>query len=81
GDRAAAEDVVQDVLSVLAGFGLAEEDAVDAVRGLRALLHGFVALENAGGFRLPQDFDRSYERLVTAYAASLASWGAPVPAR
>lgn len=73
--RAAAMAVLQVVLSVLAGFGLEGEDAIDAVRGLRALLHGFVAIEAAGGFKLPQDLDRSYRRLVQTYADTLSTWG------
>jgi AcrR family transcriptional regulator len=77
--RAAAGAVLQVVLSVLDGFGLDGEDAIDAVRGLRALLHGFVAIEAAGGFRLPRDLDGSYRRLVGAYGDVLRSWG-PDPA-
>ena len=72
--QAAAMAVLQVVLSVLAGFGLEGEDAIDAVRGLRALLHGFVAIEAAGGFKLPQDLDRSYRRLVQTYADTLSTW-------
>ena len=72
--QAAAMAVLQVVLSVLAGFGLEGEDAIDAVRGLRALLHGFVAIEAAGGFKLPQDLDRSYRRLVQTYADTLGTW-------
>ena len=72
--REAAGALLRVVLSVLAGFGLEGDDAVDATRGLRAVLHGFVSLELAGGFRLPQDLDRSYDRLVAAYTEVLASW-------
>jgi len=42
---------------------------------VRALLHGFVAIEAAGGYQLPHDLDRSYLRLVEAFGASLSSWG------
>lgn len=78
--QAAAMAVLQVVLSVLAGFGLEGEDAIDAVRGLRALLHGFVAIEAAGGFKLPQDLDRSYRRLVQTYADTLSTWARPASA-
>ncbi|SDD06410.1 transcriptional regulator, TetR family [Geodermatophilus telluris] len=79
--RAAAHEVMGVVLSALAGFGLSGEDAVDAVRGLRSLLHGFAALEAAGGFALPQDLDRSYRRLVRSHGEVLRSWSsAPGPA-
>lgn len=68
---AAAEEVLTTVLSLLAGYGLAGDDAVDATRALRATLHGFVALESAGGFGMPRDVDRSFERLVDGLDAAL----------
>ncbi len=43
-----------------AGYGLTGDDAIHAIRGLRALMHGFVSLEAAGGFAMPQDLDESY---------------------
>lgn len=52
------------VAAVLQGFGLAESRAIDAVRAARSALHGFLAIEVAGGFRLPDDLDRSFETLV-----------------
>ena len=33
------------------------------------------AIEAAGGFKLPQDLDRSYRRLVQTYADTLGTWG------
>ncbi len=45
-----AEAVVRTVSAVLAGYGLTGDDAIHAIRGLRALMHGFVSLEAAGGF-------------------------------
>jgi len=62
--RAASDAVLHTVLALLAGRGLAGDDAIDAARALRAGLHGFVALEAAGGFGLPRDIDRSFERMV-----------------
>jgi AcrR family transcriptional regulator len=67
GDRehtAASDAVLQSVLGVLAERGLEGDEAVDATRGLRAALHGFVALEMAGGFGLPRDVERSYAALI-----------------
>lgn len=62
------------VYDALAGYGLTGDDAVDATRAFRAALHGFVSLESVGGFGLPVDVDRSFERLVTALETSLAGW-------
>jgi AcrR family transcriptional regulator len=67
----AAAVLLGTVTAVLDGFGLHASDAIDAVRGLRALMHGFVTLELAGGFALPLDLDESYRRLVRGFARSL----------
>ncbi|MGA1836129.1 WHG domain-containing protein [Herbiconiux sp. 11R-BC] len=71
---AAAAVAVGVIYDVLAGFGLEGDDAIDATRGLRSLLHGFVALEAAGGFGLPADVDRSFDRLVDAFIRSLPGY-------
>lgn len=73
---AAAAAVLQVALSVLEGFALTGADAIDALRGLRALMHGFVAIEAAGGYRMAQDLDRSYCRLVASFGDVLSTWGA-----
>jgi AcrR family transcriptional regulator len=70
----AAEGVAGIVYGVLAGYTLDGEDAVDATRTLRASLHGFVALEASDGFGLPQDVDRSFDRLVDALDRALSGW-------
>ncbi len=67
-----AAAVVGTVAAVLSGYGLEGDDAIHAIRGLRALMHGFVSLEATGGFALPQDLDESYRRLVDGFAASLS---------
>lgn len=73
---AAATAVLQVALSVLEGFGLTGADAIDALRGLRALMHGFVAIEAAGGYRMPEDLDHSYHRLVASFGVALSTWQA-----
>ncbi len=71
-ELAAAEDrVVRVVLAVLASFGLGGADAVHAARGLRSVVHGFAALELAGGFGLPLDCDESFRRLLHTWVAGL----------
>jgi AcrR family transcriptional regulator len=69
-----AVSFVQMFSAVLSGFGLAGEDAVDAIRGIRSALHGFVSLEAAGAFAMPLDIDRSFRRLVSALVAALDHW-------
>lgn len=73
-EHAAASDaVVATVFGVLGEIGLAGDDAVDAARALRSALHGFVVLEAAGGFGLPRDVDRSFERMITLLLRGLAA--------
>jgi AcrR family transcriptional regulator len=75
-EHAAASQEVLDVLYALfAGYGISQgTPSVDAARFVRSTLHGFVALENAGGFAMPRSVDRSFERLVDAVDAALATW-------
>jgi AcrR family transcriptional regulator len=70
--EAAAADAIELFRSVLTSFELSGEDAIDAIRSLRAAMHGFVSLELLGGFAIPLDIDRSYQRLLSAVIASLS---------
>jgi AcrR family transcriptional regulator len=72
--NAASRAALGTVLSLLTRYGLEGEDAIDATRAVRAALHGFVTLEAAGGFGLPQDVDRSFTRLVEILDAALGNW-------
>jgi len=69
---AAARRLVEVVVSVLQGYALEGDEALHATRALRSSLHGFVALESAGGFGLPLDLDVSFARLVAMHHAALA---------
>ncbi len=68
-----SRSIVNVVVVVLEPFGLSDEAAVHAVRGLRSISHGFVSLELAGGFGLPLDRDESFLRLLQTYLAGLSS--------
>lgn len=52
------------IAGVVGQAGIPEERSVDAVRILRSAVHGFVELETAGGFGLPDDVDASFERML-----------------
>src|ERR1035438_1405562 len=69
---------VEIIGDVLAGYDLRGDDAIDATRGLRAALHGWVTLEAT--FVHPANIDRSFDRLVQGLATALANW-ADQPAR
>jgi len=62
------------VYAVLEGYGIEGDDAVDATRTVRALLHGFVALEAVGAFGMARDVRASFDRAIDALDKSLAGW-------
>lgn len=69
--REASAELLGVVLAVLAPYGLSEDEATHAIRGLRSIVHGFVSLETAGGFGLPLDLDDSFDRLARLFVAGL----------
>ena len=73
GLREVAGKSVQTVVSVLHGFDLPEERTIDAVRAVRAGVHGFVALELGGGFRMREDVDQSFTVLLDMLVAGIAT--------
>jgi AcrR family transcriptional regulator len=72
---AAGEALLSTVTSVLAGYGVRGEDALHATRGLRGIIHGFVSLDAAGGFRMKLDLNESFDRVLRAFAADLTARG------
>jgi AcrR family transcriptional regulator len=58
-------------LAALRGYGLEDAAAIHATRCLRAMVHGFAAIEAAGGFGLSEDVDDTYEQLIRMFTASL----------
>lgn len=84
-DHAAATHAALRVMqAVMAGYGLTGDAAIDAIRGVRSALHGFVSLEASGGFGLPRDLDQSFDWLIHALNSALlapGTTGGPVPTR
>ncbi len=76
-DETAGREALEVVTSVLYGYGITGDDAIDVTRSFRAALHGFVALEAAGGFGLPVDVDRSFDWLLHGLVSAVASWRRP----
>ena len=72
---AASEEALSILLAMLRGYGIEGGDAVDAIRAFRAGLHGFVALEAAGGFGQPRSVEGSFGRLVDALDRAFRDWG------
>jgi hypothetical protein len=73
-DERAALEALQVIYDVLQGYDLSGDDALDATRALRALLHGFVTLQSAGGFGYPRDIDHSFLRAIKGFTGALGQW-------
>jgi AcrR family transcriptional regulator len=67
----AATTILDLLRSILRAWQLSDDDAIHALRAIRASIHGFTTLETSGGFGLSQDVDESFTRLVTTLAAGL----------
>ncbi|MCK6628456.1 MAG: WHG domain-containing protein [Anaerolineae bacterium] len=68
-----SQTIIEALLTVLEPYGLDEESAIHAIRGLRSIAHGFATLELGGGFGLAFDRDESFLRLLRAYIAGLGT--------
>jgi AcrR family transcriptional regulator len=73
-DSEASNAVLDIIYASLGSYRLEGDDAVNAVRLLRAHLHGFVSLEKAEGFKFPNDIDHSFDLLVGALDQMLQTW-------
>jgi len=73
-DEAASSEIIKVAFEIMSSLGLQGDDAIDAIRAVRAALHGFVTLEAEGGFGLPADIDRSFDRLLSGLVAGLTDW-------
>lgn len=69
-----AQAFLEVMAGVLAGYRLDGDDAIDAIRFLRAALHGFVSLETGGSYAMPRDLDRSFGRVVESITTALEGW-------
>lgn len=63
---------------VLAHYNQSEEDTLHTIRAWRSLMHGFISLEVAGGFRMALDCDESFRRLIALFVDGLEA-GQKVP--
>ncbi len=72
--RALSAGLVTAVAATLRAYRLTDSDAVDAVRMLRALLHGFIMIELAGAFQMNRDVADSFHRAVNSLDSVFRSW-------
>lgn len=73
--QAASAALLELLLAALRGYRLEGDQMIHAARTVRSALHGFAALEAAGGFGMPVNLDDSYARLVDVLDAGLQAMG------
>jgi AcrR family transcriptional regulator len=78
---AASDQAVGMLRAALDGYGITGDDVIHAIRCLRVALHGFVSLEAAGGFGLPQSVDVTFVRLIDSLDATFSHWAEPAASR
>ena len=66
-----AQEWLQMLLLIMASLNLYDEDALHAIRGFRALLHGFISLEALGGFKMSLSHEESFVRVLDTHLAGL----------
>ncbi|ROS23006.1 TetR/AcrR family transcriptional regulator [Cellulomonas sp. PhB150] len=69
--RRAGAAAVGLIAEAVAHLDVPEAHRIDAVRAVRAAVHGFVMLEMDGGFGMPEDVDASFDYLVDRLVAGL----------
>lgn len=69
--RRAVEEVLGTVIAALSGYRLDQDELIHAARSVRSAVHGFVALELAGGFGLPLDTEVSFEWVTDLLASGI----------
>ncbi|MFD5328576.1 TetR/AcrR family transcriptional regulator [Streptomyces sp. NPDC127092] len=62
---------------MLRGYGLGEPDLTDAGRLLRATFHGYIHIEQSGGFQHTRPVAESWARSLDALHTTLETWGNP----
>ena len=78
-DEGASAAVMRVVADALRGYDLDEDTLVDATRTLRAIVHGFVALEQIGGFGMARHIDASLAFALDSLESALDPAGARAP--
>jgi hypothetical protein len=66
-----AGQVVDVIAAILTPYNLGEEDTIHAIRSLRSIVHGFIALDLAGGFRMAVNKDASFHWMIQLYINGL----------
>jgi AcrR family transcriptional regulator len=70
----AAADLLSVFAAVLRAYALTGDDLTDAIRIIRATLHGFAMLELGEGFKAPRDIEITYARVIESLDTVFSGW-------
>ncbi len=76
---AALAAAVGPLIDALLEAGVSATDLIHMGRAVRSALHGFVELERASGFGMPESVEESFGRLVELLLSGVASAAGPRP--
>jgi AcrR family transcriptional regulator len=68
---AAGERVLTLLMATLHAWDLSNDERIDAIRGFRAAVHGFVVVEAGGGYMMDRSHDLSFDALIATLIAGL----------
>ena len=75
-DADAAAELYGVIHAALSAYGLRGDAEIHGIRAVRSALHGFVSLEQAGGWAMPVSIDASYAGLIECLHLGLTELGA-----
>jgi len=67
----ASDQILSLFFRLMQPFGLPQQEAVHAIRGLRSMVHGFTSILSMGGFQLSEDVMESLTKAITYYIDGL----------
>ncbi len=68
-----SDQLIRIIGASLVSYGLPDDSLIDAIRVVRAAVHGFILLELGGGFGLPNSVTQSFEALTAILVIGVKS--------
>ncbi len=68
----AAGELLKVIFTLVSDLGVPQKELVHVVRAVRSMLHGFVSLQLAGGFGMPEDIETSFHKMIEGFLKGYA---------
>ncbi len=73
GFQLAAGELLKVIFILVSDLGVPQKELVHVVRAVRSMLHGFVTLQLAGGFGMPEDIETSFRKMLEGFLIAHAA--------